>query len=81
MIYDTPGFTSFDILEVEEDELDLHYPEMEKLKGQCYYDDCRHVKEPDCAVRKALLEGRISKTRYASYVSQLEEIKEKKRKY
>lgn len=81
MIYDTPGFTSFDILEVDEDELDLHYPEMEKYKGQCYYDDCRHIKEPDCAVRRALEEGKISKVRYASYVSQLEEIREKKKKY
>lgn len=81
MIYDTPGFTSFDILEVDEDELDLHYPELAAYKGQCYYDDCRHLKEPDCAVRRALSEGRIPKIRYDSYVSQINEIREKKNRY
>ena len=42
MIYDTPGFTSFDIMEAGEDTLDMHYPEMAVYKGKCYYDDCRH---------------------------------------
>ncbi len=81
MIYDTPGFTSFDILEVPEEELDFHYPEMAEYKGKCHYDDCRHVKEPDCAVRKALEEGKISKIRYRSYISQIEEIRDKKNRY
>ena len=78
-IYDTPGFTSFDILETEEGELDLHFPEMAEYKGQCYFDNCRHLKEPSCAVREALAEGKIHPMRYKSYEFQINEIREKKK--
>lgn len=79
MMFDTPGFTSFDILEAEEDELHHFYPEMEPFAGQCKYDDCRHIKEPDCAVRAAVEEGKISEQRYESYKTQLAEIQDKNR--
>lgn len=79
MIFDTPGFTSFDILEADEEELQYLYPEMAPFIGHCKYDNCRHVKEPDCAVRSAAEEGRISQQRYESYVTQLKEIQEKNR--
>ncbi len=80
LIYDTPGFTSFDILESGIDELQDHYPDIAMYKGKCYYDNCRHLKEPDCAVKQAVRDGRISKIRYLSYKKNIEEIKEK-RKY
>ncbi len=80
LVYDTPGFTSFDILEAEEDELQDHYPDIARYKGKCYYDNCRHLKEPDCAVKAAVRAGEISRVRYKSYKSNMEEIKEK-RKY
>jgi len=80
MLYDTPGFTSFEILEAEEDELQFLYPEISSLVGGCKYDNCRHVKEPDCCVREAADQGKIHRTRYQSYLSQLKEIQEK-RKY
>ncbi len=81
MIYDTPGFTSFDITEADEDTLYLHYPEMAVYKGRCRYDDCRHLKEPGCMVKKALEEGRIHPMRYESYKTQIEELRSKKNKY
>lgn len=81
MIYDTPGFTSFDITEADEDTLYLHYPEMAVYKGMCHYDDCRHLKEPGCMVKKALEEGRIHPMRYESYKTQIEELRSKKNKY
>lgn len=80
LIFDTPGFTSFDILDAEEDELHYLYPEMSQLIGGCRYDDCRHIKEPDCCIREAVQEGKIHESRYQSYVSQYREIQEK-RKY
>lgn len=79
MIYDTPGFTSFEILEAEEDNLAGFYPEMDVLRGQCRYDDCRHGSEPDCAVRSAAEAGRIHPKRYASYLANLEEIRSRKK--
>lgn len=82
MIFDTPGFTSFEVLDAEEDELQFLYPEMKEFIGKCKYDNCRHIKEPDCAVRNAVSEGKINKERYRSYVTQLLEIREReKNKY
>ncbi len=82
MIFDTPGFTSFEVLDASEDELQFLYPEFTDIIGTCRYDDCRHLKEPGCRVREAVSEGKIKKERYRSYVAQLLEIKEKeKNKY
>lgn len=80
LLFDTPGFTSFDVLEAEEDELHYLYPEMSPLIGGCRYDNCRHLAEPDCRIREAVEKGMIHKSRYQSYVNQLKEIREK-RKY
>lgn len=79
LVYDTPGFTSFEIMEAGEEDLQHYYPEIERLRSGCYYDNCRHLKEPDCAVRAAVRNGEISKIRYLSYKSNMEEIKEKKK--
>lgn len=79
-IFDTPGFTSFEILEAEEDNLMHYYPDIDKYSGGCYYDNCRHLKEPQCAVREALDDGKIHKLRYQSYTANMEEIKNR-RKY
>ncbi|MEE1038520.1 MAG: ribosome small subunit-dependent GTPase A [Eubacterium sp.] len=80
MVYDTPGFTSFELLEANEAELQLFYPELAKFKGQCRYDDCVHIKEPECKVLEALERGEIHPSRYESYKGQIEEIRNK-RKY
>ncbi|MCR5134349.1 MAG: ribosome small subunit-dependent GTPase A [Clostridiales bacterium] len=74
-VFDTPGFTSFDILEAEEADLAGYYPEMRPFLGQCRFDNCRHMKEPDCKVREAVEKGLISPERYDSYVSQIEEMR------
>ena len=82
MIFDTPGFTSFEIPDVAEEELPHLYPEFTALLGMCRYDNCRHLKEPGCAVRAAVAGGSIKKERYRSYVMQLLEIREReKNKY
>lgn len=79
LLFDTPGFTSFDILDAEEGDLQDFYPEMAEYKGKCRFDDCRHVKEPGCAVREAVFDGRISSVRYASYLANMEEIRNRKK--
>lgn len=80
LVFDTPGFTSFDILEAEEDQLAFLYPEMVPLIGGCRYDNCRHLSEPECRIRDAVDSGSIHPSRYESYCSQMKEIQEK-RKY
>ncbi len=82
MIFDTPGFTSFNITGVEAEELASYYPEINTYLGKCRFDDCVHMKEPECAVRKAVGDGEIPEERYESYKKNYYELIElaKKRK-
>lgn len=79
-VFDTPGFTSFDAPAVQEDELEELFPDIAHYRGRCRFNGCRHVNEPDCAVRAAVEAGEIHEKRYASYLSQLEELRERERK-
>lgn len=79
MVFDTPGFTSFDILDAEEDTLSGFYPEIAGFAGACRFDNCRHIKEPGCQVTLAVEEGKISRVRYDSYLANIEEIRKRKK--
>lgn len=78
-LFDTPGFTSFEIADVEEAELEHLFPEFQPYLGRCRFDNCRHLKEPDCAVAKAAEEKLISRRRYASYKDILTTAMDKKK--
>ena len=78
-VFDTPGFTSFALPELEAEELQHMLPEFVPYIGKCRYDDCRHIAEPECAVRAAAEDGRIHPERYASYQEMLREIEERKK--
>ncbi|MDR0570351.1 MAG: ribosome small subunit-dependent GTPase A [Clostridiales Family XIII bacterium] len=73
MVFDTPGFTSFDVPLGSGISPDRCFPELRPLLGRCRFDDCRHWKEPGCAVREALAEGGVSASRYESYLRLLRE--------
>lgn len=75
-VVDTPGFSSFSLEGIKYDELEWMYPEFEKFHGQCRFNGCSHVNEPDCAVKNAVEEGVISQKRYECYVKLYEELKE-----
>ncbi|NMA93904.1 MAG: ribosome small subunit-dependent GTPase A, partial [Clostridiales bacterium] len=74
-LFDTPGFTSFDLEGIEEAELGRLFPEFVPYIPDCYFNDCRHLAEPGCAVIKALSEGKISRRRYASYEGMIDFIR------
>lgn len=78
-LFDTPGFTSFDVNLDDEKQLENYFPEFHEYLGSCRFDDCKHLEEPDCAVAKALKEGKISDSRYESYKNIYNFILEKKR--
>lgn len=80
-VFDTPGFTSFEIMDADEDNLRDFYPEIAEFTGKCRFDNCRHVKEPGCAVIEAVEEGRINKQRYESYLQHMDEIKRRKKQW
>ncbi len=80
-LLDTPGFTAFTEATGPE-ELQELFPEMRPYLHRCYYQGCAHISEPDCAVRKALEEGKISGFRYENYRILYEEAKDlQKRRY
>jgi ribosome biogenesis GTPase / thiamine phosphate phosphatase len=68
-IADTPGIRQLGLYGVEVEHLDEYFPEIRPWIDQCYYRDCTHIDEPDCAVLEALEAGKINRERYESYRS------------
>lgn len=68
-VADTPGMRSLAMHAIPAEHLDSCFIEMRPWLGQCFYQDCTHVHEPDCAVRGAVDRGEISRERYESYVA------------
>jgi ribosome biogenesis GTPase len=68
-IVDTPGFQEFGLAHVPLDRIAFGFPEFEHALGRCRFLDCRHLAEPDCAVRALVEEGAVAADRYAFYRS------------
>lgn len=81
-IFDTPGFSSLYVTDMEKEELKNYFPEFEQYEEECKFLGCVHVNEPVCGVKEALKNGKISQSRYENYKLLYEELKEnEKRKY
>ena len=78
-IIDTPGFSSLIVNEIERDKIQDYFPEIKKFKGQCKFDNCLHLKEPDCAVKKAVEDKKIPESRYNSYKQMVNDAKSTKK--
>lgn len=75
-LMDTPGFTSLKLFHMEKEELQGYYPEFAKYEKYCRFTGCAHLNEPDCGVKEALREGKISPVRYYNYQILYRELKE-----
>lgn len=81
-VLDTPGFSSYELYDIEYKELKNYYPDF--LECKCDYLDCSHVFENEkvCGVKKAINDGRIDKNRYDRYVELFKKLKDEyDRKY
>jgi ribosome biogenesis GTPase / thiamine phosphate phosphatase len=76
-IIDTPGMREFGLVDISRQELSHYFPEMRQLLNDCQFNNCLHLEEPGCAVKKALEEGRIHAERYFSYCNIFDSIEEK----
>lgn len=74
-IMDTPGFTSLDVFGADKDTLRYYYNEFTDYADNCRFKDCKHINEPDCRVKEAVAEGKISKMRYDNYCEIYSNIK------
>ncbi len=68
-IIDSPGIRELGIVQLEKEEISHYFPEMRDLLNQCRFNNCSHVNEPGCAIKKAVDENKISLIRYESYLS------------
>ncbi|MDK0625781.1 ribosome small subunit-dependent GTPase A [Clostridium perfringens] len=73
-LVDTPGFTTLDVTFIDRDSLKYCFPEFNDYNNLCKFNGCNHYKEPKCAVKEAVEEGKINKLRYNFYIKTLEEI-------
>ncbi len=78
-LMDTPGFSSLYVTDFDKSELKDYFPEFTPYAPDCRFHGCDHVNEPDCAVKAAVAEGKISSVRYEDYLEIYRELGEKKR--
>ena len=76
VVVDTPGIRELATGPVDPELLDRAYPDVLAPAGDCRFRDCRHLREPDCAVRAAVERGDVSEVRLRGYHKLLEELAE-----
>jgi ribosome biogenesis GTPase len=77
-IVDSPGFSSYEIDNIELLELNGLYPEFSEYIGHCRFKECAHIKEPDCAVKRAVEAGIIDIGRYNRYLEFAEVLNDRR---
>lgn len=75
-IADTPGFSTFDISEIEYNELEKYFKEFREHIKNCEFVGCTHIKEEKCGIKNAIQEGKISQDRYDRFCKIYEELKQ-----
>lgn len=76
-IIDTPGIKEFGLVDMELEELSHYFAEMKPHINECKFNNCLHENEPNCAIKRNVAEGHISEERYMSYLSILDEIRQR----
>lgn len=76
-IIDTPGVKGFGLVDMSQEEIVDQFPEFFALRGECRFGNCKHMKEPGCAVLEAVDKGEIAASRYNSYIDMVEGVDEK----
>jgi ribosome biogenesis GTPase / thiamine phosphate phosphatase len=70
-VIDTPGIRRFSVEDADGATLAAGFAEFSQFAVHCRFRDCTHVHEPGCAVRRAVADGAVPRSRYASYVKLL----------
>lgn len=77
-LIDIPGIKGFGTFNMEPEEVAHYFRDIFRISDGCRFSNCTHTREPGCAVRAALEEGRLAPSRYASYLSMLDDKDEGK---
>ncbi|MCY9210286.1 ribosome small subunit-dependent GTPase A [Bacillus subtilis] len=81
LVADTPGFSSLEFTDIEEEELGYTFPDIREKSSSCKFRGCLHLKEPKCAVKQAVEDRELKQYRYEHYVEFMTEIKDRKPRY
>ena len=73
-VIDTPGVRAFALWGVDALDLARYYPDLRPHLGDCRFGDCRHDREPGCAVRAAVERGDVDPRRFAHYCKLRDEL-------
>lgn len=76
-VADTPGFSTFDIYEIESKDLYKYFREFNEYEKECKYVGCTHIKEEECGIKKALQKEKINNSRYENYIKIYKDLKDK----
>lgn len=77
-IIDTPGVRGFGTIDYNRYEVAHYFPEIFRASSECRYSNCTHTHEPGCAVLQALEHNEIAQSRYASYLSIIDDLDHEK---
>jgi ribosome biogenesis GTPase / thiamine phosphate phosphatase len=80
-IADTPGMRNFELWSVDAETVWQAFPEIRPYLGECYFPDCQHDTEPDCAVKKAVEQGQVDRRRYESALLLAKEAQERQQTF
>lgn len=69
LVADTPGFSSLNFYDMKESDIRDNFIEFENYKEHCKYRDCMHNKEDECAIKEAVKNNEILKSRYENYIN------------
>ena len=75
-LIDSPGVREFSMPKLDADSISKGFVEIESLRNECKFHNCKHIQEPKCAVINALAENKINKQRYESYLKMMANIEE-----
>jgi ribosome biogenesis GTPase len=74
-VIDTPGIREFGLWDITPEALRESFPEFQEAAEWCRFNDCTHLHEPDCEVKRRVERGEIHRARYDTYVRLSEDLK------
>jgi ribosome small subunit-dependent GTPase A len=72
-LIDTPGIKGFGLVNMSKNEISNYFTEFNKFSSRCRFNDCLHLNEPSCAIKKAVNNNEIASSRYTGYIRLLED--------
>ena len=75
-IVDTPGFSSFELENIQQSELQQYYSDFSLISAECRFSGCSHASEPGCKIKELVANGTIDSGRYERYIELLDYLKQ-----